>query len=474
MRTKTINSGGERYEIEFTDKRVTGFGGLSLMFRFLDTSGALEMLRRVLPDGRRSPNQIQVTDYVRSLFCMVLIGCSRFSHSERLKLDGAVAEVAEIKRVPTGMSLTRYFGKFLQSHVQDLKESIGKFIRAALPVEAAGHTIDLDSTIFGRYGRQEGATKGYNPKRRGGLLHLPLLAFSAEAKMIVHSSLRAGNASPLRGVIEFFDELLARMGDHKIRVVRADTGFFSNEFLLHLESKSIPYVIAVKLSQPIKRMVRRVSNAAWQQIGDDPDLHIAEVIYDPVTWIKPRRLIIVREKRTSKTRRSDMMFDIDDFSYRVMVTTLTSAPVEVWRDYNNRGDCENRIKELKNEFNADGFALHSFSGTDAVFELVCFLFNLMAWFKLRITENTSPMLPKVRTQLFVVGVAFGRTARTKVLRVALKGGLRDRFRKLWERVCAFHDPTVTHLLQTIDLEAVVPSRQWSNQVNPLTLTFVQM
>ena len=37
--------------------------------------------------------------------------------------------------------------------------------------------MNLDSTVLTRYGQQEGAKKGYNPRKHGRPSHHPLLAF---------------------------------------------------------------------------------------------------------------------------------------------------------------------------------------------------------------------------------------------------------------------------------------------------------
>ena len=86
--------------------------------------------------------------------------------------------------------------------------------------------MDLDSTVFERYGQQEGALKGYNPKKHGRPSHHPLLAILAETHFILHGWLRSGNCSSSRGVVEFLKEALALLGNNlKVRVVRADSGF---------------------------------------------------------------------------------------------------------------------------------------------------------------------------------------------------------------------------------------------------------
>lgn len=39
-----------------------------------------------------------------------------------------------------------------------------------------GHTLDLDATVFCRYGEQAGSRKGHNPVKPGRPSHHPLVA----------------------------------------------------------------------------------------------------------------------------------------------------------------------------------------------------------------------------------------------------------------------------------------------------------
>src|SRR6266849_7239970 len=94
-------------------------------------------------------------------------------------------------------------------------------------------------------------------------------------------------------------------------------------------------------------------------------------------------------------------------TFHVLVTTLDHDPVQTWRFYNSRAESENRIKELKQDFGADGFCLHSFDGTEAAFRLICFLFNLIADFKREVTQNEAPRLMTLRTRLLVIGAIRG-------------------------------------------------------------------
>ena len=113
-----------------------------------------------------------------------------------------------------------------------------------------------------------------------------------------------------------------------------------------------------------------------------------------------------------------------------------------WRFYNSRAECENRIKELKDDFGADGFCLHSFDGTEAAFRLICFLFNLIADFKREVTQNEAPRLMTLRTRLLVIGAIRGADGRQQLLRLGLRGRWRQRFAALLARIAALAVPTV--------------------------------
>jgi hypothetical protein len=49
-------------EVRYTDKPVSGWGGLVTVMRYLERRDVGEVLAQALPDGRTSPNQIPVRD----------------------------------------------------------------------------------------------------------------------------------------------------------------------------------------------------------------------------------------------------------------------------------------------------------------------------------------------------------------------------------------------------------------------------
>src|SRR5437868_608471 len=340
-----------------------------------------------------------------------------------------------------------------------VRRVLGQFVFGELTRPALGATLDLDSTVFERYGRQEGSLKGHNPRKHGRPSHHPLLAILAEAKLVLHAWLRSGNTASARGVKAFLAETLARVpADFRFYAVRADSGFFLSEFLEELERRALPYAIAVRMNPLLRRAVAGIRE--WQPVA--PGLEAAETSYSAHGWNAPRRLVVVRELlRERPQARGRKLLEVPGYTFHVLVTTLSHDPVQTWRFYNSRAEIENRIKELKEDFGAGGFCLQSFYGTEAAFRLICFLFNLVAQFKREVTQDEAPRLSTLRTKILVIGAIIGSEGRQTVLRLGLRDRWRQHFAVLLERIAGLAISTVaqfTDHLKNIGLRPWKPRR----------------
>src|SRR6266542_786387 len=103
-----------------------------------------------------------------------------------------------IKRFPTDDTVRNLFKKFTQRLVYEFYSAMWGWQIGRLPAREGGYSLDLDSTVFERYGRQQGALKGHNPRKHGRPSHHPLLAVLAEAHFILHGWLRSGNCGTAR------------------------------------------------------------------------------------------------------------------------------------------------------------------------------------------------------------------------------------------------------------------------------------
>ena len=460
----TQEAPSERLQIAYTNKPVSGWGGLVALIRYFDRAGVRDLLHRALPDGRTSPNQIPAVEIVLALFAAVLTGAKRFAHVERLRADEVVRAILGVARMPSAMTLTRYFGGFVRSQVEHLTAVLWRFTLARVQPVPLGAVLDLDSTVFERYGHQEGALRGHNPRKHGRPSHHPLLAILAEAKVVCNAWLRSGNAGTARGVGAFLAETLAKLPPRfRLYALRADAGFFVTEFLADLETRLLPYAIAVRMNRLVHRQI--VGLTTWRPFG--PGLEVAETGYRALRWPQPRRLVVVRERIQERPEaRGRMLFEVPGYTFHAVVTSLALAPEDVWRFYNSRADSENRLKELKDDFGARGFCLQAFDGTEAAFRLICFLFNLVAGFKREVTRNERPQLTTLRGRLLVVGAILGARGRRPILRLGLTGPLQTRFANLLDRVAALTSSTVAQLGNWAETHGYSAPTPWRARKSP--------
>ena len=82
MQKQSIRNGA--IGVEYTSKALSGWGGLSLMFEYLDRIGFSERLRGAVREMKRSNNRVENCDVVLTFLATVLVGGNRFAHVQRV------------------------------------------------------------------------------------------------------------------------------------------------------------------------------------------------------------------------------------------------------------------------------------------------------------------------------------------------------------------------------------------------------
>jgi hypothetical protein len=436
---------GRKVLLKETERALTPFGGIVVFLEFLNKIGFVQKVMEWMPIVHRSANSIPPAQTYVAFLISVATGARRFAHASWLRGDRALHGLLGIDRFPSDDTIRNLFLRFGMAEVQRFFEPMTEWMMGRVPPRSEGHSLDLDSTVFERHGQQqEGALKGYNPRRPGRLSHHPLLAVLAESHFVMHGWLRSGNTGAGRGVTEFLKEALALWGERGIlRVVRADSGFFDRELFEFLEERKLPYIVVARLTKCVKREVTRI--VQWRAL--DADYAVGECEIKLMGWTKPRRFVAVRERiRNSKASVGKKLIDIPEYTFRVLVTSLSDPGEEIWRDYNRRADMENRIAELKHDLGADRFCLKDFHATDAVFRSVLLLFNLLSEFR------KASGLPKhkepgtLRSAIFLCGAELNQQAEQIVLSLSAGwGGLKKRI-SLINSILAWTSPISPKLL----------------------------
>jgi len=435
----------ERLILRETKRAVTPFGGIAVFLLYLEKIGMVKAIRQHMPICWKSPNHIDPSSTFTAFLVSVLVGARRFAHANMLRGDRALHALLGMDRFPTDDTIRNLFRRFGMGQVQRLFEPLAEWQMERLPQRPEGYTLDLDSTVLERYGKQEGSLKGHNPRKHGRPSHHPLLAVLGEAHFLLHGWLRSGNCGTSRGVEEFLKEALALWGlREKIRLLRADSGFFDDKLLSFLEQRLLPYIVVARLTRWVKHAAQRVER--WTILDDD--YAVGEFRLQLQGWSTERRFVVIRERvREGRDSVGRKLIEVPGYTFRVFVTSCGAAPQEIWRDYNRRADMENRIAELKHDLGADGFCMKQFFATEAAFRAVLLLFNLLAEFQRAAGLPVYRQPATLRTQILTCGAILGRAGRRLVIHLSQSwGGLQTRI-PLLDNILLWQIPTSPKLDQ---------------------------
>src|SRR5246127_2444668 len=286
--------GGGKIKLCDTLRAVTPFGGLSVFIEFLGRIGLVAELTERAPYRANSPNHYEPRQILVAFVLSVIVGARRFAHANQLRADRALHALLGMKRFPSDDTILNYFRRFNQGEIERFWRPLWCWLISRLPQVRNGFSLDLDSTIFSRHGtQQQGAARGYNPRRPGRLSHHPLLAVLAEANFVLHSWLRSGNAGASQGAVQFLSEALNLLADqHRIRCVRADSGFYADQFLSFLEERALPYIVVARLTTYLKGRLYQITE--WQAI--DTSYCVTEFAFKLWNWKTERRFVVIREE----------------------------------------------------------------------------------------------------------------------------------------------------------------------------------
>jgi hypothetical protein len=425
-----------KFDIKFTNKEITPWSGLGFLRKMTDKMGVRRHLFSLnflpQPGSNRGYSPVDILEsFMVSIWC----GANRFLHTEVTRHDKALVKLFGWRNAPGNDTFKRFFKKFDMGSSSELSQSLFSWLLGNIQFD--NYTLDCDSSVNTRYGEQQGAKKGYNPKKPGRNSHHPIIAFINDLKVVANFWLRSGDTHSANNFPAFLEDTLQKLDGKTIGLIRLDSGFYSKEVLSYIEKKTIDYIVAVRFYIPIQRMISLEQN--WLPV--DEGIEICDTQYQSPEWDAPRRLVVVRQKIDKRPKAAGRMLSLFEgmpqyYSYRytAYVTNMKLPAAEIWRLYRQRADSENRIKELKEDFGFSSFNLKEFWATEAALTVAIFAYNLMAVFRLFVLRSdVQHTLSTLRYKIFAIGAFFQKTNGTYVLNIALAKQRRKWFKGLWNQ-----------------------------------------
>lgn len=277
-------------------------------------------------------------------------------------------------------------------------------------------TIDFDPTDDPTHGQQELA---FFNGHYDTWCYLPLLGFVTfddEAdQYLVLALLRPGTSAAKLGAINrlrpLFRKLRATFPRARLRV-RLDAGFAGEDVLRCLEDEGVEYVVAIASNTRLEKRARRLmGKARMRSKATGATAHLfGETRYAARRWKRKRRVIIKAEvvRHPGRPPKNNPRF---------VVTNLAYTPTHAYRVYCQRGDVENRIKELKAGLALDRLSCSRFLGNQFRLLLTLAAYILVQALRLQAagTACATAQVTTLRERLLKVAVWVQRSVRRVVL-----------------------------------------------------------
>jgi len=413
--------------IEFSARNLTSNAGLLLLLEHASKNGIFDLIDHDLVFENASTNKIKM-NHIKTMLCGNFIGIDKLERLKLLQSDPLVSEFAISIKEPETVS--RFLGNFSYKTTQMLREINFKLFRKLLrKSKLKSITIDIDSSVVNVEGHQEGAVKGYNPKKPGNRCYNLQLAFCDEIKAYLTGYVRSGDTYTANGAAEIIKEIMAHLKDEGLEITfRMDSGYFDDAILETIESLGCRYVIKGK---GYPTLVAQVTDPSITFVTSEAGRETTEFVTALNTWEKDRRFVVFRVLKEKKDRAQLSFLEGEDYDYFFFVTNTEQSSEEVVEFYEKRGNCENYIKEAKYDMAVGHLLLQSFWANEAIFQLMMLAYNLFLLFKMDFAKGTEyrQQIKTFRLKYTFLAGKIIRTARSVVMKLSEKYPYREIFEK---------------------------------------------
>jgi hypothetical protein len=295
------------------------------------------------------------------------------------------------------------------------------------PQPPSSLVLDMDSTDDPTHGQQQLTFfHGFHEQ----YMYHPLLIFDGATGFPLAAVLRPGNVHAGHRCVAILKRVITRLKQaypETVIFLRADAGFALPELYAYCESEDVRYVIGLITNDRLRGKVSHLADYAEKRFEEtgEKQREFTDFWHQAGSWPVQRRVV-------SKVERLEK-----GLNQRFVVTNVDLAPHIVYDwIYTQRGEAENRIKELKNQLKADRLSCHNFKANQfrLLLHTLAFVFFILLRRNLEDTELETAQVDTIRLKLLKIGARVRQTSRKIWFHLASGYPLQNLFAKILLRI----------------------------------------
>lgn len=166
--------------------------------------------------------------------------------------------------------------------------------------------------------------------------------------------------------------------------IQIDCGGFDIDNLTYLAEKGLEFVIKCKKYAGLWTIIQTVNSKPhlYPCTAIDEMFLVNEIQAKLPKWTKSHRFVLVRKPALVKYNKQIRITNIDPYEYQVIVTNIEDLTAEeIFHEYNQRCDTENKIDELKDGFAFDQNSQRNKKCNELFLLQKMMAYNIHNWFK---------------------------------------------------------------------------------------------
>jgi hypothetical protein len=396
--------------VAFDGGTLTTDAGLVLLREFDERHGLTDDILARVGDPRDYRYVTHGLDrLLRQRLYQIAAGYEDANDADWLRDDPTLQVVAGNgrERLASQPTLSRLENEIDWSSIYRLAETgVDWFCQHAYPAgtRPPALVLDVDSTDDPTHGAQQLAL--FHGKYDQHMYH-PLCWFEATAGVLLKTRLRPGRDHSASFLVQDLRALLPKLRARFPGVpvlLRADAGMATPDVEAALETDHVDYVLGIGTNKVFQRRVAgRVARATAHYERTGQPVHVRTSFWHRARRWPRRRRILVKIDVTAA-----------GLNLRFMVTNRRGPAASLIDWYDDRGQAENWIKELKRDLHADRLSCHAFRANAFRLQLHTVAQLLLAYFRRGILVDTSlatASVGTIRLRLFKVAGRVRRTVR---------------------------------------------------------------
>ena len=335
LNTLSLKS-NRQIKINFDGGDLSSDAGLLLIQEFAAKIGFLKLIKKKFKTNDKSVRFHKDDENLMQMVYQIISAYFEDDCADELTLDPVFNAILEKDRLASQPTLSRFFNRMDEDTLLQF-DDIDKSLRDIIySIKYPEHVLlDLDSTLFGTYGSQEG--EGFNFHYQAHGYH-PLLCYDGLTGDLLKAELRDGTLHCSNDADKFMEPLFQEYMERGIKTyLRGDSGFSSPKLYKTCEMNGCSYAIRLKQNASLIALASDKEEDLYRATKEDQIRYAVtygEFMYQAGSWEYPRRVVFKIEKPYGQLTHM----------YTFIVTNMDMEPYQIIRFYCGRGKMENFIK----------------------------------------------------------------------------------------------------------------------------------